>query len=899
LAEDIPAPKSVRGPTAFASPLTLILEEERKGGQRLREALFLSFTADLGFFEDVALGVTQATGALVTVVGDVFTARADARSVRRAGRSYLPGQAYAHGAAFHPKLMVLAGPEHATIALGSGNTTLAGWQANSELWTVLRVDSEQSPAAVPDLAAWLRGLPERVGFAACVPEALGRVAALLDRLHRDRAPAEPEVRLVSSLRTPIIDQLPHGPVDELAVFAPFHDRRSKALRMLLERFRPGRFTLAYQPGLTDLDGPSIAGLVKEYDGRVISDNGERYRHGKLVEWTSGGQRWALTGSPNISAAALLLSQTEGGNCELGIISPVPTTLLPEGTDETVSRLRSTERLPRPSVRDVPLLLGALRVADGLEINLARPLPVTAHLDISAAAAPPETWERVARIPPGQGTLTVAAAADAGSRVRLVVDSEGVPTFGNIVFVVDPEAVLRRVSSGRPHAATTQPLDLFTDPLLAERFLSDLEALRAVLGPSPVVASASKGGGAAVTLSPAGGGEGWEHYLDECAGRVGNALLRFAVGLPTDASTPFQDLLSVSWDDEATDDVEAALEGEDAESVAADHDPVMADPEEAATALPDLRKADEEVRRRYRRVVERMVPPAPQWSREKERIVAPGPRRGPVDSLLVVRLTLWIIAAGAWPPRHLGWVPLLSRAVIALAPSDPQASVPEEFEPQVGSLAAVALAVLRSHAPRYETTPETAAFNEASRAVRHLLPAMDAAYVAEYTRLLDRGSGPSVHEAAVLDVVSDVLQDDPLADAMWSLTEKGREVHRDGHLLLHVPGSFTNPALVALQAVGAAEDAPLVGAWTGSTGSAWALVVWRRPDLIVVDAKGTTPLWRHHRLTGLVGPRALASQPNPGSAPSVFHGPRNQPFELAQEILSDLGLVGPLPPRCES
>jgi hypothetical protein len=485
-------------------------------------------------------------------------------------------------------------------------------------------------------------------------------------------------------------------------------------------------------------------------------------------------------------------------------------------------------------------------------------------------------------------------------VRLVVvDGEGVPTFGNIVFVVDPEAVLHRVASGRPHAPTTQPLELFTDPLLAERFLSDLEALRAVLGPGPAAASASSRSGAAVTSSLSSDGDGWERYLDECAGRVGNALLRFAVGLPPDAGAPLQDLLSVSWDDEATNDVEAALEGDDAESVAADHDPVMADADVTATTLPDLRKADEEVRRRYRRVVERMVPPAPQWSREKGRTVTPGPRRGPVDSLLVVRLTLWIIAAGAWPPRHAGWVPLLSRAVLALAPSDHQAGFPEKFEPQISSLAAVALAVLRSHAPRYETTPETAAFNEASRAVRHLLPAMDAAYVAEYTRLLDRGSGPSVHEAAVLDVASDVLQDDPLADAMWSLTEKGREVHRDGPLLLHAPGSFTNPALVALQAVGAAEDAPLVGAWAGSSGGAWALVVWRRPDLIVVDAKGTAPLWKHHRLTGLVGPRALASQPNPGSAPSVFHGPRNRPFELAQQVLLELGLTGPLPPRCES
>lgn len=889
MTETAPAPGVVEPPTAFASPLTLILDEERAGGRNLEEALFLSFTADLGFFEEVALGVTQATGARVTVVGDVSMTRNDPRSVRRAGRSYLAGLAYAYGPAFHPKLIVLAGPEHATIALGSGNTTLAGWQANAELWTVLRVDGEQSPTAVPELSAWLRGLPEWVRFSAGVPQALGRVAALLDRLHRDRTPAASQVRVVSSLRSPIIDQLPQGPVDELAVFAPFYDRRSMALRRLLERFRPSRFTLAYQPGLSDLDGPSVAALVKEYDGRVISDNDQRYRHGKLVEWVSEGQRWALTGSPNLSAAALLLSQGDGGNCELGIIAPITATLLPDGSDEPAARLHTVPPLPRPIASSGPLLLGALRVPDGLEISVARPLPDTAHLELSQAAAPPEAWERIAEIPSGQATLTVTAPADAGSRVRLVVlDSDGVPSFGNIVFVVDPDRALRRMTPAQSQTPTTRPPDLFADPRLAERFLGDLETLRTGLTPTPAGVSASSSTSGAAATAPLDGDEdGWESYLDECTGRIGHPLTRFALGLPlpTDNSTPFQDLLPVSWDERFTDDIEAALDDDDAEAVAAEHDPEAACAEANAIILPDLRQADQEVRRRYRRWVERLV--------------ALSPQLGPPERMLVVRLTLWTVAAGAWPPGHTDWLPLLSRAVRALNRND----LPERIEPQVGSLAAVALAVLRSHAPRYEITPETLAFNEASQAVGHLLPAVDSAYVAEYTALLDTAFGPAVDQAAVLDVASDVVQDDPLADAVWSLTEKGRDVHRHGRLLLHVTGRFSNPALVALEAVGAAEDAPLVGAWADDSGSdsgggAWALVVWRRPDLIVVDARRPIPLWRHYRLTGLVGPRALAAQRGFESAASVPHGPRNQPFELAHQVLSDLGLVGPRPPQCE-
>lgn len=879
-----PAP-AVEAPSALASPLTLILEEERSGRHELEEALFLSFTADFGFFEEIALGVTQATGARVTVVGDVAVTRNDPRSVRRAGRSYLAGLAYAGGSAFHPKLMVLAGPEHATIALGSGNTTLAGWQANAELWTVLRVRDDRSPAAVADLSAWLRGLPEKVRFSAGVPRALQRVAALLDRLHRDRTPVDRHVRLVSSLRSPIIDQLPEGPVDELAVFAPFHDPHTNALRRLVGRFRPSRLTVAYQPGLTDLHGPSVAELVREHDGRIVSDNEQRYRHGKFVEWTKGGERWALTGSPNLSSAALLLPQGRGGNCELGLVAPRSTTLLPDGTEEPTTRLRAVPALPRPRTDGGPLLLGAVRVADGLEVSLARPLPYATRLDLSAAAAPPETWEPIGDVPPDQTTVTVTAPADAGSRVRLVAfDDAGVPNFGNTVFVVDADRVLRRVVPGQSRVPATRPSELFEDPRLAERFLGDLETLRTALSPAPTVATATgrAPGTDAKTRVPDDEG-GWESYLDECAGRIGHPLVRFALGVPMSSGTdtPLQDLLAVTWDERFADDVEAALEEDGTEEVAAEQDAEAPGTVANAPSLPDLRRAEQQVRRRYRRWIERLV--------------ALAPHLGPPERMLVVRLTLWAVAAGAWPPSDTSWLHLLSASLRALVGRD----LPGRFEPQVGSLAAVALTVLRSHAPRYEVTPETLAFNEASAAVGHLLPAADPTYVAEYASLLEDAFGPTVHPESVLAVAADVVQDDPLDEAVSALAEKGRDAHRHGKLLLHVTGRFSSPGLVALEAVGAAEDAPLIGAWAdnGADGGPWALVVWRRPDLIVVDARQPVPLWRHHRLAGLVGPKALAAQRSFEAAVSIPHGPRNRPFELAREVLAELGLSDPHPPVC--
>lgn len=152
---------------------------------------------------------------------------------------------------------------------------------------------------------------------------------------------------------------------------------------------------------------------------------------------------------------------------------------------------------------------------------------------------------------------------------------------------------------------------------------------------------------------------------------------------------------------------------------------------------------------------------------------------------------------------------------------------------------------------------------------------------------------------MLDIASEVVQDDPVADAAWALSGRRRDIHRHGKRLLHLTGRFGNPALVALEAVGAAESTSLVGAWAGAPCGAWALILWRRPDLVVVESRPNLPLWRHYQLGGLVGPKARpAAQRGFDSAHSVPHGPRNRPFDLAQWLLADLDLSDPDPPaRC--
>jgi hypothetical protein len=863
----------------LASPLTLLLEEERYGDHQAVDGLFLSFTGDLGFFEAFALGVTQACGARVTVVDDAAVSSYDPRAVRRAGRGYLPGHAACQGA-FHPKVVVIAGPARATVAIGSGNLTLAGWQANAELWTVLRGNTDRCPSVLADLARWLRELPEHVRFSWGIPETLARVAGELDALLEKTAErADLGIRLVSTSPGAILDQLPTERVEELAVCAPFHDPGATALRALCDRLQPGRLLVNYQPEYAKIDGPALEALLGGWKGQLTFDAESRYRHGKLIEWVIDGQRYALTGSPNLSSSALLRGVDEGGNCEIGLVSLTGQTLLPDGTAVPLDAVHARRFNLRPRQEGTPLLLGASRVKQGLLVMFARSLPTAGYLELSPAALPPEVWERAADVPSGSTEAMVTIAADGGSRIRLVTTAQnGTQLYSNVVPVVDPERATRRPGITAAHAPSTRADELFDDPRLAERFFADLTTLRTGLPTPPL---AMTGGtnreSAARTTSFTGQRDNWERYLDDCAGRIGHPLLRFALGLSLPHDQTQDDfLLRRSWDEQFADDSEAGLDHDDAETVAEDR---ASEPGTVPPTLPNLRSGvSEQVRSRYRRWAERLTDAADQL--------------GTPERMLVTRLLLWAAAAGAWDHDDGAWVVLLAESLVALG----SAELPAEIEPQLASLAAVALSVLRSQAPRYTATEETIAYQAAAKAVAHLLPAATPDYVDEYRQLLDAAFGSAVDPESVQLHAAEVVQADPVADAVWALEEHGRDVHRHGNRLLHVTGRFGNPVLAALEAVGAAQQADLVGAWATSDAGRWALCLWRKPDLLTIDASGRIPLWRHYRLSGLVTPHGLAVQKSFEGAQTIQHGPFAQPFPEATALLDQLDLDSPEPPN---
>ncbi|MEW2479872.1 hypothetical protein AB0876_09780 [Mycobacterium sp. NPDC049093] len=856
----------------IASPLTLIkraadVDRTATDVGRYEEALLLSYTADFGFLDTVAVPLLRSIGARVTAVGDVNMASFDPRTAPRAGQGFNPAYAHCPGA-FHPKLLVLASNTNTRIAIGSGNSTMAGWSYNHELWTVASGSPAASPALSAQLADWLDLLPAAVRFSAGVEDRLHNIAALLRSAHASSGRSDNEPTLVSSLEVPIIDQLPYGPVDELCLFAPFFDADGAALARLIERFQPASVTVTVQPTMGSFDGTALLAVLGGVEARALLDNDPRYRHGKLIEWSRGERRWALTGSANISRSALLRAQIDGGNCELGIVTEISTSLMPfDTTQPTTAEIRQITISRAPSVVEpYARLLGAHLVEDGLRVQLVEPLSEAAGVQYLNPGA--TQWIPIAAAPAHHDVFVVPESLAPGTRLRLASTGDHAE-FSNVVVVVDLAATTSRRSDVSTEQSRYQPSSIFVGDLLT-RFLEDLQALRADLKSVTVPDTAAH----SVAVNPADSDGTSE--VEAYAQRVGLPMVDFALGAETEEPAYATD---GEWaqldDDDADTDLEELTA---AEEVLDDRSPI-ANLATAATENP----------RRYRR-----------WA---DSGVSMMPALTATGRLAVVRLIIWMMAARVWEDDDIDSVLLLARALTSLA-SEP---TPIEIEASAGSLGAVALAILDRKVDQRHGTAASLAVRKARDEIGYLLPALDSDRVSAYLRYLSSaevvtGLGFTLEVDDIIEIADQVVQDDDIADALARLLDAGRDAYRPSPSTLHISATTTRPDLVALEAISYAEKTDMMAAWC-STPTKWALVLWRRPDFIVVNGTASgPPKWQHFR-TARVTLRAVVHGERShsdadriyGLAERVPHTPWVMPVPLGLEILSALGLPDLTPP----
>lgn len=768
------------------------------------EVLVLTYTCDLSFFEDVCLREAQAVRARTTILFDADQLTAGPRRPGPADYLALPVVCRG-GGAFHPKLVVIAAETDAVVAIGSGNATESGWHHNAEVWTLLRGEGSTVPALFHSLADWLRRLPERVWLEDIGRDRLERVAELLTARPAETGPDQPV--LVTTAPRPVIDQLPvpAAPVTSLSVAAPFFDPKAAALRRLIDRFDAEQVHLLLTRGVQCVPQTLTEAVTQLPAARVSTPVSSRYHHGKVVEWWSGDQGWALTGSANCSQAALTLPMASGGNCELGVLTPIAAPVVNDVPANEIDPADLTELRPRDPTRPdraasrTPLrVLGVRATADRVEVTvLVGDDPAPAWLSVNGL-----------RMPHGRsaGRLHVyAAAPDPGwtpvaeAQATASVSTEAGIEFHDVI-VTDVTAALSRID--RPSPLEDRSLaEVVADPAYTAALFEALTHLARVrpdqLPPAPQAARRRR-------------------VEERIRTAVGPALLRFSLGLAEARRT-------VPADHDLFDDPEPAEPTPTSTQTGAE---AAAAPEAVATILDGL---TERQRNRLRQDVGRLVKASDRW---------PLPAQ-----LAVSRLILLLVAGGLWPDP-LDWSDLLCWGLSQLRTVDQDESIDGEH----AALAVIVLVALRCGLDRQDEPDSELAenFEDLRAAYREWADWLTAAPpdavgryrvgLAGYTfgRLFER-----------TDFVAEaqwIITRSPLHDAVDRLAG----ARLDRHSVVHVAGGRnTRQAVVAaLDALRGFPDVHVTTEVAPET-HGW----WDGRRLLLVSRSG--PVWRAEAWTGLI------------------------------------------------
>jgi hypothetical protein len=802
---------------AVVAPLAVLAED-----WPLRELLVLCFNANLGFFERAGLAKARSRGARVTVVADADMVHADPEAVRFAGRAYLDGRAVSlNGGAFHPKLIVALGEEQAVVLVGSGNASPGGWIENAELWTLLRATAEAAPDTLVGIADFLDALPAQVRFSPGVTDVLTEVAVGL----RSFPATEPGPLVVSSIWAPILTQLPAlSAVEQLVIACPFHDRPANAARLLCEHFSPTSVEVVVQDA-TVFDGQKLAEVLERFGGQVARVASPRYHHGKLVEVATATDRWALTGSANASAAALLNDMAGGANCELGLWAPISQSLRPSTAEpEAPAAVVGHEWVPpAKSASQAPaVLLAVILESRGLRLVLRRPLTAPATLEYLID----NRWQPVATIQPAfDGEDPIVEVVLPGAAALRLVAADGTPS--GVVWVTDLERTrFRHVPAKR--TLSGDPFAIALDPRLVTMVELALATVRSwAVETGPVVA-----GHRDIALQKVHPTEGWRQYVDGFRSEVGDEFSFFVLPHLMRAAGA-----EGAPDSTTSDKVEAGEGGGDSESAPEEEDLVAA---EITSRLADLDGSRLKSRlRAYRRMCERLTDNGSQ---------KPYPVR-----IAAAALTVGGVALGCWPSG----VELVQELRRSLRPLT-KIIDDETFRADAASIAAVSLAILRSRAGNLSDSSEAAMiFRLTAGELRPLLTASDPDDVAQRCAgLAAQGLTQLANPQAVIDLIATIVNPDLIAEATRDLVEEqgiGAE-QDDRHIRLLQPCG--NAVAAALRVIGLAQDAAPVGAVAAGPKGAAALV-WNDPELIVASFAGKRRRVTRFRLTGQLKPNDYA------------------------------------------
>ena len=223
-----------------------------------------------------------------------------------------------NGRRFHPKAIFLAGPDGASLAIGSGNLTHGGWSANKEIWAIYAFPGEGGPAVAAFreyLRIILAFVPDSDAIRDSVMAAFTPENWAKDLPEPGQLLATPDPR---SLLSRILEFAGTG-IETIDVLTPYFDPNADALRAIGELSgSPVRALLQLsKAGISQAAADGLGANVSliGYEPEKVKDRPIPFVHAKLYALRKADSVTIATGSANCSKAALLADDS-WGNAEL-------------------------------------------------------------------------------------------------------------------------------------------------------------------------------------------------------------------------------------------------------------------------------------------------------------------------------------------------------------------------------------------------------------------------------------------------------------------------------------------------------------------------------------------------------------------------------------------------------
>ena len=228
---------------------------------------------------------------------------------------------------FHPKVALYVGESKCMALVGSGNLTCGGTSYNEEVWNAFCADSATSAEAPIINAVWRyinsligddsENVKEQLKWVTAFSELMrgisesGQTVLENDEERISLLSNEPGSSIFAQLKAPM-DGIA---VKKLSMLAPYYDTNGRAIVALMDTFNPE----AVDCYVDNERGTLPTGLPASYLDRISFHKiNEDRTHAKILQLESESETWVLTGSANITQAALGLDG-QSGNEEASIL----------------------------------------------------------------------------------------------------------------------------------------------------------------------------------------------------------------------------------------------------------------------------------------------------------------------------------------------------------------------------------------------------------------------------------------------------------------------------------------------------------------------------------------------------------------------------------------------------